>query len=294
MKKKRLVCVLAGLLVAVVAAVAFWFIVGFKNDATIEIAEDAPEVENLDIEIVELVVPDPLETALRSEKYFIERRLTRYLNYIELHPELTMTQIVKEINCDFDKIRYQDVTNADLSYGELSLVSKYYYLDHYEPDDLIELGRYSSGRATKMQKTAGEAFIRMADAAAADGLIIKNISGYRSYDYQNTLYKNYAARDGYAGADTYSSRPGYSEHQTGLATDINSVDSSFENTAEFRWLQQHAIEYGFILRYPKGLEDITGFVYEPWHYRYVGVEAAEQIVREGLTFEEYYAYYIER
>ena len=92
-----------------------------------------------------------------------------------------------------------------------------------------------------------------------------NISVYRSYSLQEWLYNNYAAQDGYELADTYSSRPGYSEHQAGLATDINSVEVSFANTAEFRWLQAHAAEYGFILRYPDGLEYITGFSYEPWH-----------------------------
>lgn len=145
-----------------------------------------------------------------------------------------------------------------------------------------------------MRREAAEAFRKMADAARAEGLTLMNISGYRSYSLQDWLYKTYAAQDGYALADTYSSRPGYSEHQAGLATDINSVEVSFANTAEFRWLQEHAADYGFIMRYPDGLEYITGFSYEPWHYRYVGVESAQQIVREGLTFDEYYAYYVEK
>ncbi len=301
MKKKYYICAVLGM--TLIAGGVVVFLISTHHQTTdsqatssVDDVTDKPMEDNTE--------PTPnettdstmfsLEQSLRNEKYFIERRLERYLNYAGRHPEFSAAQIVKNINCDFDKTRYQDVVDADLSYGELSLVSKYYYLGQYEPADLIDLGSYSSGSATKMQKTAGEAFIRMADAAARDGLTLKNISGYRSYNRQNQLYNNYAARDGYAEADTYSSRPGYSEHQTGLATDINSVSQTFENTAEFAWLQKHAAEYGFIMRYPNGLEDITGFMYEPWHYRYVGVDAAQQIVAEGLTFEEYYAYYIEK
>ena len=93
-------------------------------------------------------------------------------------------------------------------------------------------------------------------------------------------------------ADNYSARAGHSEHQTGLAVDINSTKNSFENTNAFKWMQKHAHEYGYILRYPKGKKWITGYEYEPWHYRYVGVQAAEIIHREGSTYEQYYAKYI--
>lgn len=296
MKKKYIICSVIGIIVIAIGIVVALQIC--KNarrgeDVVDEIAEEG--VSDVEDGIVDAPPIDPVEEALKQEKYFVASRLERYKTYLQTRPDLTMTQIVKEVNCDFDKVRYQDVTDADLSYGVLSLVSKYYYLGRYEPDDLVELGSYSSGTATKMQKTAGEAFIRMADAAALDGIILKNISGYRSYDRQEYLYNNnYAARDGYAMADTYSSRPGYSEHQTGLATDINSVSQSFENTPAFAWLQEHAAEYGFIMRYPEGLEDVTGFMYEPWHYRYVGPEVAAQIIAEGLTYEEYYAYYVKK
>ena len=118
-------------------------------------------------------------------------------------------------------------------------------------------------------------------------------AAYRTdYKYQNTLYNNYVLRDGKEAADSYSARAGYSEHQTGLATDINKVDTSFEKTEAFKWLINNAYKYGFILRYPKDKEEITGYNYEPWHYRYVGKEAAKTITQENLTFEEYYAYYV--
>ena len=93
-------------------------------------------------------------------------------------------------------------------------------------------------------------------------------------------------------ADRYSARPGYSEHQTGLAVDINTTSTSFEHSRQFKWLQKHAHEYGFILRYPKGKEWITGYAYEPWHYRYVGEDVAKIIYKEGITYEQYHAKYI--
>jgi D-alanyl-D-alanine carboxypeptidase len=127
----------------------------------------------------------------------------------------------------------------------------------------------------------------MQKAAAKEGLNIYISSGYRSYNRQVTLYNNYVKSDGVALADTYSSRPGHSEHQTGLCFDLNTIDDSFGNTAESAWLEKHAQEYGFIIRFPKGKESYTGYQYEPWHLRYVGVELATKIYESGLSLEEY-------
>ena len=123
--------------------------------------------------------------------------------------------------------------------------------------------------------------------AAKDGLSIYPISTYRSYEYQAGLYERYAARDGYAEADRYSARPGHSEHQTGLAVDVNSLDYDFAYTPEGIWLAAHCAEYGFILRYPEGGESVTGYRYEPWHIRYLGVGLAGKVTESGLTLEEY-------
>jgi D-alanyl-D-alanine carboxypeptidase len=133
-----------------------------------------------------------------------------------------------------------------------------------------------------------EAFSVMQKAAAKEGLNIYISSGYRSYNRQVTLYNNYVKSDGVALADTYSSRPGHSEHQTGLCFDLNTIDDSFGNTAESAWLEKHAQEYGFIIRFPKGKESYTGYQYEPWHLRYVGVELAAKIYESGLSLEEYF------
>lgn len=256
--------------------------------------EAAPEIETPQDAKEETIGQERL-AAIRSETYYMAKNLERYVAYALANPELGARDVVRNVNSNLDHTRYVDVNNADLSYGVLAMVNKYNYLGTYEPEDLVRLGEgYTNGTAPMLRREAAEAFTKMADAARAEGLTLMNISGYRSYSLQDWLYNNYVAQDGYALADTYSSRPGYSEHQAGLATDINSVEVSFANTAEYRWLQEHAAEYGFIMRYPDGLEYITGFSYEPWHYRYVGVAAAQQIVREGLTFDEYYAYYVEK
>ena len=133
------------------------------------------------------------------------------------------------------------------------------------------------------------AYDQMKAAAAKEGLSLYISSGFRSYDTQDVIYNRYVANDGKANADRYSARPGHSEHQTGLAIDLNGVSDSFGDTAEGKWVAAHAHEYGFILRYPKGKEAQTGYMYEPWHIRYVGVEVATKIFEsDGQCLEEYY------
>ena len=121
------------------------------------------------------------------------------------------------------------------------------------------------------------------------------MSTYRTFEYQNNLYNGYVENFGIYYADHCSARPGHSEHQTGLAVDVegsNKDYDNFEKSIEFKWMQNNAHKYGFILRYPKGKTHITGFKYEPWHYRYVGKMVAEIIYKENITLEEYYDKYI--
>ena len=134
------------------------------------------------------------------------------------------------------------------------------------------------------------AFEEMQAAALIDGISLFVASGFRDYDYQKELYEYYASYDGIEMADTYSARPGYSEHQTGLAADINAADKSFEGTPEAIWLDENCYKYGFIVRYQKGKDSITGYIYEPWHLRYIGKEKAKMIYESGLTLEEYYGF----
>ena len=145
---------------------------------------------------------------------------------------------------------------------------------------------YGNGLTSATQS----AFGKMNADAKSLGLSLWIASGYRSYWTQNTLYNNYVASDGKEEADTYSARPGYSEHQTGLAFDLNSVEDSFANTDEGKWVKDNCYRYGLIIRYPKGKESITGYIYEPWHLRYVGVDLATKLYNDGdwITLEEYF------
>jgi D-alanyl-D-alanine carboxypeptidase len=138
-----------------------------------------------------------------------------------------------------------------------------------------------------LDPTAESQFYALSAAAAQEGLNIWLASGYRSYNYQYEIYNTYVSQYGKDTADTFSSRPGYSDHQTGLAIDVNSIDDSFGDTAESDWLAAHAHEYGFIIRYPEGKESVTGYKYEPWHIRYIGVEKATAVYNSGLSLEEY-------
>lgn len=134
---------------------------------------------------------------------------------------------------------------------------------------------------------AQAAFDEMQADAAAEGLNIYISSGFRSYDYQAGLYQRYVDKDGKEEADRYSARPGHSEHQTGLAFDLNSIEVSFADTKEGKWVLRNCYKYGFIIRYPADKEDITGYKWEPWHIRYLGKETAQSVYDSGLCLEEY-------
>lgn len=141
-----------------------------------------------------------------------------------------------------------------------------------------------------LDKDAYEAWKLMKSDAASLGLNLWAQSGYRSYDYQNDLYNGYVKRNGKTSADTFSARPGASEHQTGLAFDLNTISNSFKDTAEGKWVAKNAYIYGYILRYPEGKTNETGYIYEPWHIRYVGKELAKELYNNGdwITMESYF------
>ncbi len=132
------------------------------------------------------------------------------------------------------------------------------------------------------------AFNEMKAAAKQDGISLWIVSGYRSYERQTTLYTNYSKSSGKAQADRFSARPGHSEHQTGLALDLNNASSSFEGTKEAEWIANNCYKYGFIVRYGKDKEQYTGFKYEPWHVRYLGKDLAKKVYESGKCLEEYY------
>ena len=160
----------------------------------------------------------------------------------------------------------------------------------YIPYDLEPISLEFSCKDKLLRHEAKIHFEEMAKKAKEDDMHIIAVSTYRSYEYQEKLYNNYVKKDGFYYAETCSARPGHSEHQTGLAVDIADLSldyDNFEKTKEFIWMQKNAYKYGFILRYPKASFHITGFKYEPWHYRYVGIKIAKYIHDNNITLEEY-------
>ena len=179
------------------------------------------------------------------------------------------------------------------------LINKQFALpEEYEPSDLTEpnVPFLFKEKLQKrlMRKEAADALEKLFAAAEEDGIKLAGASGYRSYATQKSLFASYVQRDGEEAASRYSARPGHSEHSTGLAMDVSGISGKcavkdcFGDTEEAKWLGEHVYEHGFIIRYPQGKEDITGYKYEPWHLRYVGLELAVAIKESGLTLEEYY------
>ncbi|HPO05106.1 MAG TPA: D-alanyl-D-alanine carboxypeptidase family protein [Bacillota bacterium] len=181
--------------------------------------------------------------------------------------------------------------------GLLILINKQNPVDKsYKPDDLSSIKYYASDRGEAgryMRKEAADQFHKLVEAAAEEGLKIVMTTAYRSYGFQQTLWNNYVANEGEAAASRFSAKPGQSEHQSGLAVDVSasSVDYAltdrFGKTKEGIWLAENAHNFGFIIRFPEGKEDVTGYLYEPWHIRYVGEPIAVEIYTKGLTLEEY-------
>lgn len=193
----------------------------------------------------------------------------------------------KDITTSKSKKGYTIKNDKGVTYIEDTIiVNKTYSLPSgFAPNNLEDINGY-----IKVVDFAKKAFNELKSDASSIGLNIYASSGYRSYADQEYIYNNYVRMDGREKADTYSARGGYSEHQTGLVIDVNTVDMTFDNTSESNWLRDNSYKYGFIIRYPKGKDDITGYMYEPWHIRYVGKKLAEKIYNNGdyLTLEEYF------
>ena len=224
--------------------------------------------------------------------YFNYDYIDRYIKYKEENKDLNIKQIITEVNIGLDNPYYTNTKpSKDLNKSYI-LVNKYNYLDkNYIPQNLEEINTQYARDGMKLVNYAKEAFEKLAKDAKKEDLSIIAMSTYRSYNYQVNLYNRYVKEDGKEAADTYSGRPGFSEHQSGLAVDVyNGKEdyTNFENTKEFEWMQENAYKYGFILRFPKDKTKQTGYEYESWHYRYVGIEIATYIHKHNLSFEEYY------
>jgi len=241
---------------------------------------------------------NPNLTKIISNKYFIYDNLDRYFNYINENKDINLNKVVSLVNVNRDRDFYKEPIKTNYKDEKLMLVNKYYYLDKdYEPENIITTsGTYSYANNSLNEETYN-AYQELYDAAKIDGYTILIVSSYRNYDYQEEIWTSRKKLYGTRKADEYAARAGHSEHQTGYAVDVadfNDVNDKFGDTKSYIWMKENAHKYGFILRYPKDKDDITGYSYEPWHYRYVGKEIASKIYNENITFDEYYAYYLDK
>ena len=238
---------------------------------------------------------------LIKETYFLEKNLYDYIDYKNDNKNTTIKDVISIVNVHANKPWYDDgtITDTDMTKEYLILVNKFYKLSsEYEPEDLKSINLSYAYDNNRVREVVNDAFVDMASTAREEGIKLIANSSYRTYTRQEEMYKELYYSKGLTYADNYAARAGHSEHQTGLAIDVFSLDSTttedFDQSEAFKWLSNNAHKYGFILRYPKDKENITGYAYESWHYRYVGVDVATEIYNLGITFDEYYAYYLEK
>lgn len=252
------------------------------------------------IKNVEHILEIPHHSKLTSfikQKYFIEKNLDEYLSYHKENQDQSIQNVIAIINTKQSKEHYTNISKTDTSKKEQMLVNKYHQLgEDFIPENIVKISTKYAYANNEIKKEVLDAYIDMWNHAKKDGITLIITSGYRSYQSQEKVYQNYVRSRGEKYADTYAARPGFSEHQTGLALDIfgyGTTKETFENSDAYTWLKNNAYKYGFILRYPKEKESLTGYNYESWHYRYLGKKQATQVFNEGITYDEYYAYYIE-
>lgn len=247
---------------------------------------------------------NPTETKLASLNYinkkinfFNMNYLDRYVSYKKQNPKVSDEMVVVYVNIGLDQTNYTNIKNTPNASSTNVLVNKYWTLgSNFVPAELEQVGAAYSWGNQYLTKVARIAFEKMAADIFAQGYTLYASSTYRSYSTQNGLYWNYVNNYGQAEADTFSARPGHSEHQTGLAVDVrtaSTIYTSFGNTNEYIWMKNNAYKYGFIQRYTDETRWITGYVTEEWHYRYVGVEIATYIQNNKMTYDEYYVRFIE-
>jgi len=270
--------------------------IGYSNEETSKILNN---FKNKEIEYILNNEKNDYYLNLVNEKYFIYDKFYDYLEYLKNNLEKPLTNIVEIVNTNTDKEYYTKTYETDTSKNELMLVNKYYYLDSsYEPDELICISTtYAWGEtcSQKVNKVTYDAFMNLWSASHNEGHYLMVSSSFRTHEKQDAVYKDYQNKKGTEYADSIAARPGFSEHQTGYTLDMFEMgytQKTFHTSESYNWLINNAHKYGFILRYPEDKEDITGYAFESWHYRYVGVSAATYIYENHITFDEYYAYFV--
>lgn len=227
-------------------------------------------------------------------KNFDVDNIKRYNQYLNITGKDVQT-VVTQVNLKLDLPVYTDTEEVKNADSTLVIVNKYNYLPkNYKPKDLVYLdGAY--GNKVPVREIVKEPFLKLQEAAKKEiNINLMPSTAFRNELFQTTLYNNYVASDGVEKADTYSARPGYSEHQTGLAIDLrNTALKDVRLTDEdYEWLENNSYKYGFIIRFPKEKEEVTGYQFENWHIRYVGIDLATKIYNSKLCLEEYYDMYL--
>ncbi len=239
---------------------------------------------------------------LLNEKYYIKKKYNEYIDFHDKNKDYSSRKIVEYVNNMRNHEFYTDITETDISKGELLLTNKYHKLpDGYVPENLVTINTtYSWGElgSQKCQKIVYDAFLKMWEDAKKEGHYLMVNSSYREYEKQNAIFENYKSSRGLEFAENYAAHPGFSEHQTGLSLDIvektHTSRDAFTASDAYIWLQNNAYKYGFIQRYKESKEDVTGTKLESWHYRYVGLEVASYLQDNDITFDEYYAYFLDK
>lgn len=234
-----------------------------------------------------------------QEKYYLKKNLDRYLAYASENNETSISDVVAIVNVNRDYDYYENIIDCDTEKGILLNVNKYYALkEDYEPSNLTKISIKYSYDGNSITEEANDAYVSLWKSANKEGFTLIVNSSYRSYTSQDEVYSNIKFSKGSREADKVAARPGHSEHQTGLAIDVfekgNQSTETFKDSEAYQWLKENSYLYGFIERYPENKEYLTGYSFEAWHYRYVGEDVAKVIHDENITFDEYYAYYVEK
>ena len=240
--------------------------------------------------------------SLMKEKYFLFKNLDEYLSYIEESEEDDLHEVVAIVNTHASHKWYSLELVTDNSLEKQMIVNKFYTLDaSYTPENLKPISlSYAYGKEGDhhLIDYAYDQFMELWEAAHEAGYYLMVTSSYRTYQDQEDIYNYRKNTQGEKKADQTAARPGHSEHQTGLVVDMTSKNEpyaeEFTNSEAYQWLKENAYKYGWIERYPEGKTYLTGYSPESWHWRYVGVDVAKTIHEEQITFDEYYAYYIEK
>lgn len=264
--------------------VALWLDLGYNKDDINNI--NKKEDKDLNKKVSDNFIKDI--SSYIEYNFFKTDKLERYISFFNGDYRDT----VVKVNIGLDKAFFED-PNVVNTYSVDMIVNKYNKLsEEFVPTDLTKLDNCSEGEEY-LSKDAKEAYDKLCEASLESGLHLGVTSSYRSYEDQVSIYNSYLKSKGQDYVDKYVATPGFSEHQTGLALDVKStVASPFVYTKEYKWMVENAYKYGFILRYPENLENITGYNNESWHFRYVGEEIANYIQENGITYDEYYAIFM--